>query len=704
MAARPLPRLVDGADPELRQALPVGICRTFRVLPYGVRDGHVLVAAADARDEVAERVVGERLERPVTLVRHTVAEVNEAIDAAYPAAPDPEPPEDRRARLQIAQMLTRSRLVTTEQLQAALLEYSRTGDPLGEILVSHGAITEDVLVAALSEMHQLQRVGLADYEPDWTVARRLPEPLARTLQALPVAETEGELLLAVARPLGDEDAARVADALGQPFRQLLANRADLARLIQRIHSSVYTEAAVRDLREQHPELSAGAVLTGAQRAVLMAGAVVVAVAAVNWPVATVTVATALVAVLYAAVAAHRLRSASVALTRDLGMAVSAEEVAALDERTLPTYTVLVPLHGEADVVPRLVADLDALDYPRPRLDIKLLCEEDDTETVAAVRRLALPPHVELVVIPDGQPKTKPKACSYGLQLARGEFCVVFDAEDRPDPDQLKKALVSFERSPGDVGCVQARLSLRNAHQNLLTAWTAAEHAAQFELQLPATGAAGAPVPLGRTSHHVRTRVLREVGAWDPFDVAQDGGLGIRLHRSGYRTVLLDSTTSEEATPRVADWVRQRSRWHKGTVQTWLVHVRRPVDLLRQTGVAGFLSFNLTMATVLVLLLDPVLWVLTTAWTLAELTGTGTGLPAPVPQAAALMLLLANGVVTYLGVAGALRRGDFALVRAALLAPVYWALMSLAAWRGLLQLVTNPFYWDKTEHGLDEVGS
>jgi cellulose synthase/poly-beta-1,6-N-acetylglucosamine synthase-like glycosyltransferase len=699
---RSLPTLADGIDVGLQHAVPEGICRTFRVMPYADHEGHVLVAASDADDSITEHVVAERVGRPVILVRHPVSEINQVIDEAYPPVEaEVESPEARRSRMQMAQMLTRSGLVTPEQLQRAMLEYARTGDPLGDILVSHDAISEDVLVAALSEMHQLQRVGLADFEPDPDVSRRLPEGLARTLQAVPVAESEGEVYLAVARPLSAKDAAAVGSALRQPFRQLLANRSDLDQLNQRTHRSHYADVSTRLLLERSPEQSAHVVVSPAQRLVLVVAAVVLVVCAVIWPTWTAIGAVGVCSFVYLFVSVYQLRLTLRALGTHLETDVSDEEIAALDERTLPVYTILVPLYREAGIVTRLVRDLDALDYPRTRLDIKLLCEEDDDETIDRIRELALPPHFHLVVVPDSQPKTKPKACNYGLQLATGAFTVIYDAEDRPDPDQLKKALIAFDRVPDNVVCVQAKLNHFNQDQNLLTAWFAGEYSMHFELVLPAMAAAESPIPLGGTSNHFRTSVLRELGAWDPFNVTEDADLGIRLHREGYRTAMIDSTTLEEANSQVGNWIRQRSRWSKGYFQTWLVHMRHPVQLLRQTGLRGFLSFNLTMGSAFVLLVNPVFWALTTIYAVSQWGFIEDIYPSVVFYVASLMLFVGNFVFIYLNVAGSLQRGEFGLTRSALLSPVYWALMSWAAWKGFVQLFTDPFYWEKTEHGLDE---
>lgn len=699
---RTLPRLTDGVETSLRHAVPEGICRTFRAVPYRHHQGQVLVAAASDDDAITEHVLAERLDAPVLLVRHPVAEITEAVDRAYPPVEaEVESPAARRTRLQISQMLSRSGLVDADQLQQAMLEYARTGDPLGDILVAQGAISEDILVAALSELHQVQRVGLADFEPDYDLARRLPERLARTLRALPVAETDETVLLAVARPLDAAASAEVEAALGGPFRPLLAHRGDLDRLVQRVHSSQYVDQATTYLVDNRPEQSAHVVITTAQRALLVLGGALLVVCGALWTTLTVTVLVSLCTLVYLMVALYRFRLATRTLGSHLETDVTVEEVAALDERTLPVYTILVPLLHEAEIVPRLIADLEALDYPATRLDVKLLCEDDDEETLEAVRALDLPPHFRLVVVPDTLPKTKPKACNYGLQLAEGAFTVIYDAEDRPDPDQLKKVLVAFERLPDRVACVQAKLNHYNAGQNLLTGWFANEYALQFELVLPAMAAAEVPIPLGGTSNHFRTHVLREVGAWDPFNVTEDADLGTRLHREGYRTAMVDSTTLEEANSRLGNWVRQRSRWSKGHFQTWLVHMRHPGRLLRETGPRGFLAFNLSMGQAFVLLLNPIFWALTTVYLLGQWGVVESIYPAPVFYLSSALLVLGNFGFVHLNVAGSLQRGEFSLTRVALLSPIYWGLMSYAAWRGFVQLFTNPFYWEKTVHGLDE---
>jgi len=295
---------------------------------------------------------------------------------------------------------------------------------------------------------------------------------------------------------------------------------------------------------------------------------------------------------YLGFSVYKFYLAYLAMSHTLEIDTTAEEVAALADRSLPVYTILVPLYKETAVLPRLVEAIDQLDYPKAKLDVKLLLEEDDAETIAFARAAGLPSHFRLVIVPQGMPKGKPKACNYGLIQAQGEYVVIYDAEDLPERDQLKKALVAFSKGDDRLACVQAKLNYFNRDQNLLTCWFTTEYSMWFDLFLPGLDASGAPIPLGGTSNHFRTDMLRGIGAWDPYNVTEDADLGVRLFKRGWTTAVIDSTTYEEANSEVYNWIRQRSRWVKGYIQTYLVHMRHPLDLLRQLGPKGFFSFQL----------------------------------------------------------------------------------------------------------------
>ena len=364
----------------------------------------------------------------------------------------------------------------------------------------------------------------------------------------------------------------------------------------------------------------------------------------------------------------------------------------------PAYTILVPLYLEESAVPGLMAHLRTLDYPLDRLRILLLVEEDDIQTQRAVTAGGLSAPFEEVRIPVSLPRTKPKACNVGLEKASGEYLVIYDAEDRPEPDQLKKAALRFAGSPPDLVCLQAQLNYYNRDRNLLTRLFTAEYSCWFDYCLPGLVLLDAPIPLGGTSNHFRLATLRSLGGWDPYNVTEDCDLGIRLYRFGWKTGLLDSTTWEEATFRTAPWIRQRSRWVKGYLQTYLVHLREHHTLLRTRGGMRLLHFHLLFgATCFCLLVNPFYWLLTVLSLFLPHGFISGFFPLWALVPALTSFLAGNFFFLLSNMLACLRRGYYHLIPVCLLMPAYWVLMSVGAWKGAWQLITRPFYWEKTPH-------
>jgi cellulose synthase/poly-beta-1,6-N-acetylglucosamine synthase-like glycosyltransferase len=435
-----------------------------------------------------------------------------------------------------------------------------------------------------------------------------------------------------------------------------------------------------------------------KRAALVAGAILVIALVVDARLTLVAVMTLLMLV-YLGTSAYRLYLAWTGLRSGAGIQVSPEAVAAFKDEDLPRYTILIPLYKEISVLNSLTTSLGRLDYPADKLEIFLLLEEDDVDTIQAARERDLPPPFTIVVVPDGIPKSKPRACNYGLALANSEFTVIYDAEDQPDRDQLKKAIHVFRELGPQIGCVQGKLNYFNQRQNLLTRWFTAEYSMWFDFYLPGLDATNAPIPLGGTSNHFPTQLLRDLGGWDAFNMTEDADLGLRLARLGYSTAVVDSTTWEEATSRVGNWIRQRSRWIKGYAQTWLVLMRHPVALYRDLGAGRFWSFQATVGgTVFMLLLNPLFWLLAVLWYVTEWGGIEAIFPGPLFFIASLSFFFGNFAFAYSAMLACLHRKYFSLAKFALLVPGYWVLMSIAAWKGVTQLITKPFYWEKTTHG------
>lgn len=376
---------------------------------------------------------------------------------------------------------------------------------------------------------------------------------------------------------------------------------------------------------------------------------------------------------------------------------------ALAQADWPMYTILCPLYREAVVVPQFVNAMKALDYPREKLQILFLTEEDDATTREAIKALRLPAHFEILTVPDGQPRTKPRACNYGLCRTRGSYVVIFDAEDIPDPLQLKKAVLAFANSGPNTACVQAKLNFYNAQQNMLTRWFTAEYSSWFGTTLPGLQMLNVPLPLGGTSNHFRTDILRTVGAWDPFNVTEDCDLGLRLGHHGMKTVVLDSITLEEANSQYKNWMRQRSRWIKGYMQTYLVYMRNPLDYLRKGQIRHFLSLQFIIGgKTAILLINPLMWILLLIYIIFHtwVNNAYRNLyPTPVLYMAAFCLIFGNILYIYTHLIGCMKQRHYSLVKSTLLIPIYWAMASGAAYIALYQLIIKPHYWEKTLHGL-----
>lgn len=593
-------------------------------------------------------------------------------------------------------------LLTPQQLEEALRLQKECGTPLGRILMARGWVRPIDFYRCLAERFGLPFVNLVQEPPEPSLFdERELEACARKLY-LPWRSSGGVLSVAVAEP--DEALfAELRARYGPETRFVVTSRLDILWSIQRLAGQRLQLDAVLRRSRIDPVHSAAVVLTRPQ-AVAVALLALACLAALLWrPDSFLLALNGLVAFLL--LGSFLLRallvwkgSGSLYQARS-----SREELEALDERDLPVYTILVPLYRDAAVVPKLARALRALDYPPSKLDIKLVLEGDDAETIEACKRAGMEGNVELIVVPPGLPRTKPKALNYALHFARGQFLTIYDAEDIPQPDQLKKAVLAFRKAPWDVVCLQARLNYFNWRENWLTRLFTLEYSLWFDWYLPGLEALGIPIPLGGTSNHFRIEVVRAVGGWDPFNVTEDADLGMRFTMGGWRVGVLDSTTYEEANSRLGNWIRQRSRWVKGYMQTWLVYMRQPWRTFRKLGWKGWLGFQAFIGgSFLGPLAFPPLAAMYLFWLVTRSQALEPLFPPPVLDVSLLLLVIGNGLLAYFHMLAAWHRGRHLLVFCAVQLPVYYLLMSIAAWKALWQLIFRPHHWEKTEHGLTRV--
>jgi len=490
----------------------------------------------------------------------------------------------------------------------------------------------------------------------------------------------------------------IAELLDGPSRVAMPAITSPTHLREAVFAAIpgaVADYAAQDLRRHMPERAVPHEPASRWLLLLVLGSIAALCLFAMLPPALARTLTLAGQVLFLAMTTFRLAAPVIAAP------VTAEPVDLLAEAELPIYTVLVALHREAAVVPRLIRGLAALDYPAAKLDIKLLIEADDPETAAALARIALPARFAVITVPPGMPRTKPRALNAALPLARGALLTVYDAEDVPDPGQLRLSASLFARLPERTACLQGRLVIDNADDSRLARAFALEYAGLFDVLNPALARLDMPVPLGGPSMHLRTRILRALHGWDPWNVTEDADLGMRLALAGYAVGDLPSATIEEAPARLGPWLAQRTRWLKGLMQTSLAHGRRPLANARRLGTLEALcAIALVPGTVASALAYPVCLTYA-AWRYLVLE---------IPVAPNFPDNLAAGVaITLFGVGfaamvlpalvGCVRRGWGDLAQAAPWMPVYFLLVSLAAWLALIELVRAPVRWNKTPHGL-----
>ncbi len=385
------------------------------------------------------------------------------------------------------------------------------------------------------------------------------------------------------------------------------------------------------------------------------------------------------------------------------LSFSAEDIATLKDKDLPVYTVLCPLYKEAKVLPAFVDAMSKMDWPKDKIEVLLLLEQDDEQTQAAAKALDLPKYFKTIIVPHSFPKTKPKACNFGLSIAIGEYVVIYDAEDHAEYDQLKKAYLGFQQMGDKVACLQAKLNYHNPSQNLLTRFFTAEYSLWFDVVLPGLQSINTTIPLGGTSNHFRTSDLVYFEGWDSFNVTEDCDLGSRLFKEGYRTAIINSTTLEEANSNWGNWLRQRSRWIKGYMQTYLVHNRDPWKFFRTNGLHALIFQLVVGGKIAFMLINPFLWLATIAYfVLYQFVGPAIEAlyPTVIFYMAAFSLIVGNFMFLYYYMIGCAKKGHWSLIKFVYLIPFYWLMVSLAALKAFKQLILKPHYWEKTNHGLN----
>ncbi len=620
--------------------------------------------------------------------------------AAGPAAPNLRSvAQTLPARVPLGSLLMRRGAVTPADLRMALDIQTRQQVRLGDILRAHGLADEDAVIGALAEQYETSVIDPSDAPPDPRLIDLIGPSRCLKMGCLPWRRAGACTLVACSAPDRFADHRPALEAALGPVAMAVITETGLHRALigsRRSSLRLQAETCVR-ARESCRTWDA-------RRFSLLMGAGVVALlgATVLAPKATFLALFGIVVLALLLGTAMKIAAATVQLRflkRPPPPGAGAGTVPFPARK--PPVSIMVPLFHEPDIAPRLVKRLGALTYPRELLDVLLVVEEDDHRTRDALAASALPHWMRVIPVPDSDLRTKPRALNYAMNFARGTIIGVYDAEDAPAPDQLHRIADRFAQSGPDLACIQGVLDYVNPRTNWLSRCFTIEYAAWFRLMLPGLEKLGLVVPLGGTTLFFRRDILEALGGWDAHNVTEDADLGLRLARHGYRTELLDTVTLEEANCRLWPWIKQRSRWLKGYAMTYAVHMRDPVTLWRQLGPWRFAGVQvLFLGTLIQFLLAPILW---SFWIM--LLGFGHPLAEALPgwtlPFIAGMFLLAEVSGLAINIA-ALRAPHHRFLRGwAISLHAYFPLAAVAAYKGCWEMISSPFYWDKTTHGLHD---
>ena len=603
------------------------------------------------------------------------------------------PPKSSR---RLGEILQERQHLPGEELKGALARQRRHALPLGEILLSDGALGEDALIDALAEQFAMRPMKGDLPAPDPALVNRIGADFCLRHRLVPLRREGALTLVATSDPAGmAQIRARLAARLG-PVRLVLAPD---ARIEAAIRGAAQEQLSARANMLCPPDFSCRSWARPIGRPALLAILGAAAALAILFPRALMWMIFLWILLNLTLTTLIRLCALVMQLATRLRPAAQRQQATG-DDLRLPVVSVLVPLHHEDAILPRLIRRLDATTYPRALLDVVLVLEETDTQTRAALAHISLPRWIRVVRVPPSPLQTKPRAMNYALHFCRGDIIGIYDAEDAPEADQIMRIVRHFHESPPDVACIQGYLDFYNARQNWLARCFTIEYALWFRVVLHGIERLGLPVPLGGTTVFFRRDALERLGAWDAHNVTEDADLGFRLARIGYRCAFLDTTTLEEANCRPLRWVRQRSRWLKGYAMTWITHMRAPRRLWRDLGARRFLAFHvLLLGTLSSFALAPMIWSLWLIslgvipfyvhflpWTAWSVLATGF--------VTSEIVLLVGGLFA---VSGPAHRHLLPWVATMMF---YWPLATLAVYKALYELLVAPFYWDKTSHGED----
>lgn len=601
---------------------------------------------------------------------------------------------------QIGEILRARGLLTDEQLAHILTWQNHSRSRLGDIIISEGIMTYLELYSAIAEHYGLEFVNLIEDYPDENLLSIVNIDDYIRLRLIPWKLYNGRIVIAIT-DYSDATMHWIEERFSKNYELVITSPLDIRVTIARVFGSYLEEDSKLHLWQQNPEASAMVTASPMTRKLLC-----ILLLAASCLIAIFPMQSSMLFIAFCSVAYFISMLVKMFIFMEgckQGAQPDWQEIlSGLDNASLPVYTILIPMYKEAESLPNMLSAMKNMDYPPEKLDIKLVLEADDFETLDAALELKPKHNFEIIRVPYSKLRTKPKACNYALRFSRGEYVTVFDADDIPDRLQLKKAIATFRSRAGNIVCLQARLNYYNADHNWLTRSFSLEYSALFAVMLHGLSRLGIPLPLGGTSNHISLAHLQELGEWDPFNVTEDADLGVRISARGFYTEMIDSCTMEESPTEIRAWIRQRSRWIKGYMQTWLVHMRSPITLYKTLGAKSFWGFQFFVGfSSFTFLTAPVLWLLALLWYILPIEQTQNWLPNWLIWLALCNLML-NFIIHWVMMLCCVSLKPKSTLNykfAGFSYPFYLLLHSIASYKALYQLIVKPHFWEKTTHGL-----
>lgn len=599
-------------------------------------------------------------------------------------------------QMSLGRILVETGALTQQSLLDVLALQQQSQAPFHQVCLAEGFASAEALVRAQSLQWAAISLLHSENPPDPSCAN-LVDPLnCLKWGIVPWMRIGNAVVLATSRPEDfDSQLAKLPDDLG-PIIMGIASDADIQAVVAQFHAVSLVSRAEIAVQEEESCRNLHVIATPRQMICAALFACLIGTALLWMPTLFYGLAAAWAALTLLGVTLLKVAACASQLLRSRGDPAPPRTAPTISPP--PKVSILVPLFREHDIADKLVARLAELQYPKSQLEVLLVLEDEDIQTKDTLATTTLPPWMRTITVPPGQLTTKPRALNYALNFCDGEIIGIYDAEDNPAPDQINIVVEHFRDGPQETACLQGILDYYNPRSNWLSRCFTIEYASWFRVVLPGLARLGFAIPLGGTTVFFRRHVLEEVGGWDAHNVTEDADLGIRLARYGYHTEMMETVTLEEANCRWWPWIRQRSRWLKGYMKTYRVHMRNPKKLLQQIGLKRFIGFQIVFLGALSqFILAPVLWSL---WLLP------LGFDHPFTPwlgigplwTITLLFLLTEALSLIVGATAVSSPRHRHLLPWLPTMMFYFPLGVAAAYKALGEMVRNPFYWDKTEHG------